>query len=129
MFFDSQEQHYPHDVFVPHGIDPSAVYMLRVEGSSVNRKVASGGYVLCLPIESAPRNFKSGDWVVAERRRGDLLEWTVKQVKRSDEGHWELLPCSDDPRYQSALVLGDKDNETVSVKAFVLDFISPGTHF
>jgi transcriptional regulator with XRE-family HTH domain len=122
-------ERYPTPVFVPENIDASAVYVLKIEGNSVNRKAPDGGFVVCLPLDSAPRNFRSGDWVVAERRRGDLIETTVKQVSRNDEGQWELLPLSDDPKHQAPITVGEHPDEVVSVKAFAIDFISPGTKF
>lgn len=120
---------YPNPVSVPGDIDGSAVFILQIDGPSVNQKAQDGGYVVCLPLNAAPRNFRAGDWVVAERQRGDLVETTVKQVGRDEDGRWELRPASDDPRHQSPIVVGEHDDDVVRIVAFAIDFINPGTKF
>jgi len=108
---------------------PEAVKALIVRGESVNRKAQDGDKIAILMYEYAPRTFREGDYVVAERRRGDLIECTVKLVKGSERTGWELWPDSTDPRYQEPLRLGEHDGEVVRVTAFVLDFIRAGTRF
>jgi hypothetical protein len=125
--FDERPYHNP--VAVPPEVDGSEVFILQVLGNSVNKKAQDGGYVVCLPLEASPRSFRAGDWVIAERQRGDLVETTVKQVSRNGDGMWELLPASDDPRHQAPIRLGESDDEKVRVVAFAIDFVNPGTKF
>lgn len=107
-----------------------SVYLLRVRGASINRQAKDGDLVLCLDAFAAPRDYQNGDWVIAERvDAGGRRETTVKQVRGSRATGFALYPDSDDPSFQSSVDLGKKDGVTVSVKAFVLEFIRHGTTF
>lgn len=126
-----------YDDFVPYSFPytsdgrwpPEALEALVIRGESVNRRAKDGAKVVTLALEAAPRGPRDGDWVIAERRRGDLIETTVKQMRRRTDGKFELWPDSDDPRFQEPLQLGEHSGEVTMVKAFVLDFVSPATEF
>lgn len=107
---------------------PKAIYGLIVRGESINRQARNGDIVVVIGLEHAPREFRDGDWVVVERRRaGDLVETTVKQARREETG-WQLVPDSDDPRFQDVITLSDDDQtEEVRVVGLVLDVIRPMT--
>ena len=108
----------------------TAVYLLRVRGSSINRHAKDGDLVLCLALHAAPRDYQHGDWVVAERTDADgRRETTVKRVQGNRHTGVVLAPDSDDPAFQTPIKLGKTDGETVEVKAFVLEFIKPATSF
>lgn len=109
--------------------DPRAIRALVVRGESINRQARDGDHVIMLDIGEAPRSFRSGDWVVAERTKGGLKETTVKQVRKARDGAWELWPDSDDERFQDPISIEDGDADTVKVVGFVLDFIRSGTRF
>lgn len=104
-----------------------ALKALVVRGESINRRARDGDIVLTLALKFAPRSFAAGDWVIAERQRGDLIETTVKRIERDDAGNWILLPDSDDPRFQDPMRLEEDGVESVRVVAFVLEFIKPAT--
>lgn len=114
---------------IPIPIDPKwpteAVTALVVRGDSINRKAADGDYVVTLEYGYAPRTFEHGDWVVAERARGDIREVTVKRVELLD-GIFFLVPDSYDPAFK-AIRLGETDGEQVRVLGFVLQFVRMGT--
>lgn len=108
----------------------SAVYLLRVRGTSINRQAKEGDLVLCLDTFAAPRDFQNGDWVVAERTDADgRRETTVKRVQGNKYSGFVLSPDSDDPAFQTPIRIGQHDGETVEIKAFVLEFIKPATTF
>lgn len=115
-------------------VDPQwpaeGMYLLRVRGTSINRRAQDGDFVVCLDVFAAPRKFRIGDWVIAERQRNGLVETTVKRVGTQD-GALVLFPDSTDPRFQDAIYLtdGDEENAEVQVRAFVLQFLKPATIF
>lgn len=106
-----------------------SVKSLVVRGESINRKAPDGHRVVMLKLDAAPRHFKDGDWVVAERRRGDLLETTVKRIRTDGQGGWLLWPDSTHPAHQDPVELGEHEGEVVEVIGFAIDFIAPGTVF
>ena len=106
-----------------------SVYLLRVRGSSINRKATDGDLVMCLDTFAAPRRFKVGDWVIAERERNGMIETTVKKVDVEPSGDFVLMPDSDDPRHQNPIPIGEVDGDLVRVRAFVLQFIQQATDF
>ena len=106
--------------------DPANMFVVRVTGSSINRKAEDGSLAICLRLDAAPRYFREGDWVVAERESGGKIETTIKLVK-GREGSWQLWPHSTDPKYQAPLTLGQTDGEEVRVIGLALDFQSKGT--
>ncbi|TNC15360.1 helix-turn-helix domain-containing protein [Methylobacterium terricola] len=108
---------------------PEAVRALVVRGESINRQARDGDHVIMLDIGEAPRSFRAGDWVVAERVKGGLKETTVKQVRKGSDGSWELWPDSDDQRFQDPLIVEDGEADSVKVIGFVLDFMRSGTRF
>jgi SOS-response transcriptional repressor LexA len=107
-------------------------FVLRVRGTSINKKAPHGALVRCLNLFAAPREPTEGDWVVARRQRGRTYETTVKELRSGPKG-MELWPSSTDPKWQESvpLVDGDGSHEETSVviTAFVLDFINPATRF
>lgn len=107
-------------------------FVLRVRGTSINRKAPHGALVRCLDLFAAPREPAEGDWVVARRQRGRTFETTVKELRSGPSG-MELWPSSTDPKWQDPVPLVDgtiNDEEmSVVVIAFVLDFINPATRF
>lgn len=116
---------------IPIPVDPrwpkDAVSALIVRGDSINNRASEGDYVVVLAAEAAPRDVQNGDWVIAERVRGDLRETTVKRVVMRNGGIL-LCPDSSDPRF-TPLVLGADGDDVVRVVAFVLDFVRPATRF
>lgn len=107
-----------------------SVFVLRVRGTSINRQAKDGDLVLCLDIHAAPRDFRPGDWVIAERVGHDSrVETTVKKVAGDRARGFYLMPDSDDPRFQEPINIGKTDGEFVTVKAYVIEFIKKATNF
>lgn len=125
--FEEFEIAYAPDPRWPEG----AVTALRVKGESINRQARDGDFVAVLDVWAAPRELADGDWVVVHRRRGALLEATVKQARRVGDA-WELWPSSTDPRFQEPITLdgdGMGEDDEVRVVGFVLNFIRAATPF
>jgi len=121
--FDDYEVPYPVDPRWPEG----SIKAYLIKGESINRTAQDGHIAVALDFSAAPRDIRHDDWVIAERKRGDLREVTVKRVKFSD-GELLLCPDSTDDRFQP-LTLGKDGEDSVRVVAFVLDFLKPATRF
>jgi SOS-response transcriptional repressor LexA len=107
-----------------------AVFLLRVRGNSINRQARDGDIVMCLDIFQAPRDFRDGDWVIAEREDASgRIETTIKRVCNDLGDGYSLMPDSDDPNFQTPIKIGRHSGETVRVRAFVIDFIRKATVF
>jgi transcriptional regulator with XRE-family HTH domain len=107
-----------------------AVFLLRVVGTSINRQAKDGDLVLCLDLYAAPRDFREGDWVIAERiDADDRIDTTVKRVAKNRRGGFVLVPDSDDPLFQEPIPIGKQDGKEVRVRAFVIEFIKKATNF
>ena len=107
--------------FVP---DPRFVnleqYGLRVLGQSVNKIARDGEVVICVPYFMVRSALSDGDLVHVERRRGELVEGTVKRLRLTPAGPI-LEACSDDPRHQGASQLtpdglSDAENDTIEIE-------------
>lgn len=106
-------------------------FAVRVVGPSVNRQIPDGYFAVCVPYWEARSGLQSEDLVVVERRRGGLVEGTIKRLRRQD-GHWELHPESHDPRYQSPIPLtsdnsaeADAPDITAEIVGLVIGKYSP----
>jgi transcriptional regulator with XRE-family HTH domain len=100
-------------------------YALQVRGNSINRIAKDGSVITCVDIIGAGLEIRDRDLVVVERRRGHLVETTVKRVRKGKDG-LELWPESDDPSHQEKLTLGPrKGNTEVSIKALVIWTANP----
>ncbi len=119
---------------IPYAVEdrwpPGAVEALVVRGESINRLARDGDIAIMLKLDHAPRYYQSGDLVIVERQRFDLVETTVKRIRGSERTGWELWPESDSPTHQDAIPLATGgDISSVRVVGFVLDFIRPVTRF
>lgn len=98
----------------------------RVVGTSMDRLVRDGEYVICVDFAESPTHLRDGDVVVAERRRGGACERTIKRVRLGTRGA-ELWPDSTDPEHQSPIPLapeGETESE-VTVVGFVIGVYRP----
>ena len=110
----------------PIPISPDARYpgkrqfALRVVGTSMNRVVQEGSYIVCVSWAELGRQPRDGDLVVVERRRDGLIETTIKRIQISNRKIL-LMPDSDDPRWQSPLELeGGLENDEIAITALVV---------
>lgn len=98
----------------------SAQFALMVRGTSMNRIVQDGAYIVCVSWAQLGRNPRDRDLVVVERRRDGLVETTVKRITLQNK-KIILLPDSDDPRWQSPIELeGGLENDEIAITALVI---------
>lgn len=104
-------------------------FAFRVFGPSMTeRQIYDGDYVICVPYWIARETPQTGDIVVVERRRGQLMERTCKELA-VERDRFLLWSRTDDPRYASPIVVdrgdGEKDDEHVEVIGLVVGRYSP----
>lgn len=106
-------------------------FLLRVRGSSINRRAPSGSLVRCVRAYAiselySGREPRDGDWVICQRTRNGFAESTVKQCRMTG-GKLLLYPDSTDPAHQDPIEIGDFEYDSVEIIAYVMDFIIPAT--
>jgi transcriptional regulator with XRE-family HTH domain len=101
-----------------------AQYALRVRGTSIDKIAADGSVIACVDITAAGIEPRVDDLVCVERRRGSLVETSVKRVKRGRKG-LELWPESNDPQQKPLLMADGKSETTVEIKALVIGIYMP----
>lgn len=113
--------------WLPFSPDPqlnlNSAFVLKVHGTSLNKIAPEGSLLVCTPY--AGQELSDGDLTIVERARdgGSLIEVTAKRV-RQPNGHFELWPESNDPKWQTPIVLnGDDDGIEISIKALVKKII------
>lgn len=109
---------------LPIGNDPrysdKAQFALLVRGESMNRIVRDGSYIVCVSWAELGRQPRDNDLVVVERRRDGLVETTLKRIRLQDQ-KVILHPDSDDPRWQTPIVLdGSLENDEIAITALVV---------
>lgn len=106
-------------------IPASAQYCVKVDGPSVNLKIADGAYAICARYESYPGGAQHGQLVHVQRERAGLFEETIKELRFTREGPM-LMPVSDDPRFQAPVKLDDgEDDTTVTIRGVVIGKFEP----
>lgn len=99
-------------------------YALRIEGTSMNRRMPDGTYAICVAWDDLGIEPKDGQLVHVERERAGTREVTVKQVRTNHRGI-ELWPDSDDPLWQEAVSLSHPDEGTeVVIRGLVIGTFS-----
>lgn len=83
-------------------------FALEVVGTSMNRYVQEGGFVIVASWPELGRELRDNDVVVVRRERAKTYEVTLKRAKATKKG-WELWPDSDDPRWQTPVRFDEKD--------------------
>ena len=105
---------------------------LEVRGPSMNAIYPDGSIIVCVSFIDLQRQPKPGERVVVERRRGTLVEATVKEFVVED-GAPKLYPRSDHPAHQSPIALqaelndGEDENqdEEIRITALVIGSFRP----
>lgn len=124
------ESSFPDDqASIPASPDPRYARMsqvaFRVVGNSMDNIVRDGEYVICLDYAQHPVALRSGDVVVAERKRGGEVERTVKRVQMGASGP-ELWPDSTSPAHTKPLILNATEMDTtVEVVGLVIGYFRP----
>jgi len=97
-------------------------FAYKVSGPSVDLlRIFDGDYVVCVPYFDARRRPTQDDVVVVERRRGQTIERTVKQLALTTTG-CELWPRSSDQRFQSPIVV-DRHGESTEADGTTVEII------
>lgn len=113
---------------VPVAPDPrypvNAQYALKVRGNSVNKVAADGTIVICVDVVAGDVELRDGDLVWVERRRGDLVEATIKRLRKGKDGP-ELWPESTDPAFQERVPLKPSKGTEVAIKGLVIYTVNP----
>jgi SOS-response transcriptional repressor LexA len=106
-------------------------FAFRVVGNSMDRRrIFPNDFVICVSYFDARSGILDGDTVVVERRNGQLVERTVKEVKLFNGG-FELWPRSTDPKWQEPTIIADKrsphaeDGTEVEIIGLVIGRFSP----
>jgi len=106
-------------------------FAYKVAGPSMSGlRIFDGDFVLAVPYWMARKAPHDGDVVIVERRRGQTLERTVKQLMIVDGG-FELWPRTDDERFQEPICvtkLHDRDDTngtTVEITGLVIGRWAP----
>ncbi|MFG1334010.1 hypothetical protein V5F41_22500 [Xanthobacter autotrophicus] len=102
-----------------------AQFDLKVRGTSINRYAREGEILRCVDLHRSDMDFHDGDLVIVRRKRLDLIETTAKRVRFSG-GKLELWPESDDPHWQTPVVLaGGNEDDVIEVTAVVIFKYAP----
>jgi phage repressor protein C with HTH and peptisase S24 domain len=88
-------------VFLPSYANAN-LFALTVRGSSMNRVFPDNSTVIVCPV--AESGVRDGAYVVVQRRDGDKVETTLKQVVQG-AGEIALWPRSDDAAYQTPMII------------------------
>lgn len=110
-------------LIAPRSVVDSGSFALRVVGPSMDRLYPDGSYVVVQPWQGGPLPY--GKRVIVERSRDGLIETTVKELVRGDDGEPELWPRSNHPAHQAALIYRDED-ATLRIIGVVTWFMGPG---
>lgn len=105
---------------VRNGIPPQKQYAVRVDGPSVNKRIADGSYAICADFDSYPGGAPPGGLVhvVHERANGEV-EHTLKEIRFTSAGP-TLFPVSNHPDHQEPLPLRAADEETIRIVGVVI---------
>ena len=107
------------------GIHPDVQYALRVDGPSVNRRIADGMFAICARLDAYPGGPKHGQLVHVVRERGGLFEHTIKEI-RFELGGVALWPVSDHPDHQEPTRMAANEEDTnVQIRGVVIGKYEP----
>ncbi len=105
-------------------------FAFRVSGTSMNKKIPDGAYVLCVPYWHVREAITDKDTVVVERRKAGLIERTCKEVVVTAT-HYELWPRSTDQKWQTPIRIerqgefADEDGTEIEVVGRVIGIYMP----
>lgn len=107
------------------GIPASKQYAVRIDGPSVNLRIADGMYAICAMLDSIPGGATLGSLVhVIRERDGGDREHTIKELRFTKDGPM-LMPVSDDPRYQEPMPLRSTEHITITISGVVIGAYQP----
>ena len=106
---------------------PAAQYSLAQEGDSLNEIYPPGVLVHVVARDAYSAWIRPGDLVVLARRRGGLLERSVKELRADVTGRLQAWPRSTNPRWSEALDLAADldDGDVVTIEGVVIGAYVP----
>lgn len=110
--------------YMPRNGVPLPDAALEVEGESMNLVYRPNTVLFIKHIDDTyvPR---TGQRVIVERRRGDEVEVTCKEVEVIDGGQTLLRPRSSHPAHQTPVSLKGRDGDEIVITAVVVDSLQP----
>lgn len=109
----------------PHpGYPAEAQRLWEIEGTSVNRLAREGEYLHGVDISVSGLEPTDGDLVIVRRLEHGTAEYTAKKLVIKD-GRTVLRPDSDDPAWQTDLILNGDDSTEVAIIDVVIAKWSP----
>lgn len=121
------EDDVPHVPAVPDRFPSLRQFAYRVRGPSMDKeRLFDGDYAICVDFWEARRRPQQKDIVIVERKRGQLVERTCKQIDIVG-GVVLLAPRSSDPRFQEPIrwTDGKGDGEDVEIVGLVIGRYAP----
>lgn len=109
----------PHPHYPPH-----AQRLYQVSGNSLNRLVNNGEYIHAVNVMDAALIPQHGDLVVVRRLEHGLSEYTAKRLLIID-GERILRPESNDPQWQTDVVLNGNEDTEITITDIVIAKWSP----
>lgn len=105
-------------------------FALEVRGSSMNLKYKPGTILICVNLIHLGRDPVPPEKVIVTRSLPNgLVEATVKELHKKDDGTWWLIPRSDDPAHQAPIPLTADDpfgdNDDLKITALVIGAVTP----
>jgi SOS-response transcriptional repressor LexA len=111
--FEADPRELEHVPVVISGFPEGLLYALELDGPSMNKAFPNPStFVIVCPYGKTPVG--DGDFVIVERRDGDLTEATCKRLKHTKDG-WQLFPDSHDPAFQEPVVLSGDEVKIIGV--------------
>lgn len=108
---------------IPIAPDPDypveAQFALVLRDESANRIAPEGAFLHCVDAELAGLSIRSEDIVIVERMDNGRVETTVRRARRMNGG-WDLLPETDDLRWQDNFHVAEADPNSARIKAVVI---------
>lgn len=77
-----------------------------VEGRSMDRTLPPGTILRFVNLIGSDIQFEDGDYVIVERKRGDLYETTCKKLHLLPDGNYELVAESTLPEFREPIFIG-----------------------
>jgi SOS-response transcriptional repressor LexA len=93
-------------------------YALQVADASISPVIPKGAFAICVPYWNHRQELHDGDLVHIERKKGNLVETTVRKLIRNSHG-FQLVPESDQPGYAPIPYAGRHDEHT-EIKGLVI---------
>lgn len=116
-----------YSVAVPHDAEFSQYRLTgaEVRGPSMNLRYPEGTILVITNAIETREDIQPGKRYVVERHRADgMHEYTVKTLHRDEDGHFWLVPESNDPRHQQPIKVNGDLGDTIRILGRVVYAVS-----